>query len=174
MLPSLSRVAVIDFKYVDSASTPGTHARRLAIEASARALGVVASFDGVDRAQDFESAFAAIVTGRAQAVLVCGNTVNLINRARIIGFAERQRLPAVADEREFVAAGGLMSYGTETIDTWARVAQYVDRILKGAKPSELPFQLPMRYELANNLKTARALGLAIPRAVLLRADALIE
>jgi putative ABC transport system substrate-binding protein len=173
-LPSLSRVAVIDFKYIDSASTPGTHIRRLAIAAAARALGVDAAFVGVDTAQDFEPAFAAIVAGRAQAILVGDTSVNQIHQARIIDFAERQRLPAIADEREFTAAGGLMSYGTAAFAVWARVAQYVDRILKGAKPSDLPYQQPMQYELLINLKTARTLGLTIPRSILLRADALIE
>ena len=137
-------------------------------------MGVDAAFVGVDTAQDFDRAFAAIVAGRAQAVLVGATSVNQINKARIIDFAQRQRLPAIAEEREFAEAGGLMSYGTATATTWALVAQYVDRILKGVRPSELPYQQPTRYELIVNLKTAKALGLTIPQSLRQRADEVIQ
>jgi putative ABC transport system substrate-binding protein len=174
MLPTLRRVAVIDFKYIDSASTPGTHARRLAVAAAARALGIDATYVGVDAAQDFKPAFATIIAARAQAVLVGSSSVNSINRAHIIDFAERKRLPAIANEREFAAAGGLMSYGTSTVASWVLVAEYVDRILKGAKPNELPYQQPTKFQLVINMSTAKALGLAIPQSLLARADEVIQ
>ena len=97
-----------------------------------------------------------------------------IHRALIIGLAAQYRLPAVYNARFLVAAGGLMSYGSNLIDQFARAAQYVDRILKGEKPADLPVQTPTKYDLSINLKTAKALGLAVPPSLLARADEVIE
>ena len=96
------------------------------------------------------------------------------HRARVIWAAARSNVPAVYSQSEFARDGGLLSYGVDQVDTWRRAASYVDRILRGAKPSELPVQFPTKFEMAVNLKTAKALGLAVPPSILLRADGVIE
>jgi putative ABC transport system substrate-binding protein len=97
-----------------------------------------------------------------------------VHRASIISAAARNKLPALYHLSTFVRDGGLLSYGTDQVDMWRRAATYVDRILRGAKPGDLPVQFPMKYEMVVNLKTAKALGLAIPPSILLRADEVIE
>ncbi|MBL0088365.1 MAG: hypothetical protein IPP87_20905 [Ideonella sp.] len=97
-----------------------------------------------------------------------------VNRLRITELAARYRLPAMFDLRPYVAAGGLASYGADLVDIWRQSARYIDRILKGAKPADLPVEQPTRFELIINLKAAKAMGLAIPSAMRLRADELIE
>jgi putative ABC transport system substrate-binding protein len=177
-VPALARVAVIDHKYVDSKSTPGTHLRRDSIDSAARELGLTTFAVGVDRPEDFAVAFETIVRDGAEAVLVGGTSVNDIHLRRIIDFATRQRLPAIYEDRQAPESGGLMSYGStwgsDPAAVWRRVAGYVDKILKGAKPADLPIEQPTKFELVINLKTARALGLKIPQSLLLQADALIE
>lgn len=125
---------------------------------------------GVD---DFELAFAAIKAERANALLTLRNPLSAAYRARIVDFAAKNRLPAYPDS-EFTEAGGLMSYGVSVADLWGRAAVYVDKILKGAKPGDLPIEQPTKFELVINLKTAKALGLTIPSSLLLRADRAIE
>jgi putative ABC transport system substrate-binding protein len=105
---------------------------------------------------------------------VTGSSSSTLHRNLIITLAARYRLPAVYFERLFVAAGGLISYGADYVDQFRRAAGYVDRILKGEKPGDLPVQAPTKYELVVNIKTAKELGLTIPPAVLARADAVIE
>jgi ABC-type uncharacterized transport system substrate-binding protein len=170
--PKSLRVAAIDFKYVDSIVTPGTHLRRLAAEAAARDLGVKLIAVGVDNPEDFEQAFAAIVRERADALIDMGTPNNFAHRRRIIDFAARQRLPAIYARREFPEAGGLMSYAPSELPG-GRMAVYVDSILKGAKPSDLPFEQPTKFELVINLKTAARLGLAIPQSLLLAAEVVV-
>ena len=102
------------------------------------------------------------------------SALSTLHRDLIIGLAARHKLPAVYYERLFVAAGGLLSYGADFIDQYRRTANYVDRILRGEKPADLPVQAPTKYELAINLKTAKALGLTIPPSVLARANEVIE
>ena len=111
---------------------------------------------------------------RSGGLIVTGNTFAIVHRALIITVAARHRLPAVYPFRFFVTGGGLISYGPDLIEPFRRAAGYVDRILKGAKPADLPVQAPTKYELAINLKTARELGLEMPATVLARADEVIE
>ena len=103
-----------------------------------------------------------------------GGRVMNANEKRIVGFALKSRLPSVYGSREFVDAGGLMSYGADEADSYRRVAYYVDKILKGAKPAELPVEQPTKFELVINLKTAKQIGLTIPQSLLYRADKVIK
>ena len=123
---------------------------------------------------ELESALAAARSDGAQALLAIGNPVNFTGQRTIAAFALRHRLPSIFDERTFVEAGGLLSYAPSFNELFHRAATYVDKILKGAKPADLPVEQPIRLELFINLKTAAALGLTIPQSVLLRADRVIE
>jgi putative ABC transport system substrate-binding protein len=110
----------------------------------------------------------------ASGLVVISEVFTLAHRAPIISAAARNNVPAVYSLSEFARDGGLLSYGPDQVDPWRRAASYVDRILRGAKPAELPVQLPTKFEMAVNLKTAKALGLAVPQTILLRADEVIE
>jgi ABC-type uncharacterized transport system substrate-binding protein len=123
---------------------------------------------------DFDAAFAAIVSGGDGAMSVLADRVFLHNRARIVAFAEKRRLPAVYAYRELVDAGGLMSFGPDYGDMHRRAATYVDKILRGAKPADLPIEQPKQFNLVVNLKAARAIGIDVPRALLLRAGEVLE
>ena len=123
---------------------------------------------------DLESAFAAITREGASALSVLMNSVTGTYRSRIVDFAAKSRLPAIYGESRWVDAGGLMSYGPDYIDIWRRTATYVDKILKGAKPAELPVQQPTKFEFVINLKAAKQIGLTIPPDVLARADRVIR
>ncbi len=117
----------------------------------------------------------AVTNQRAQALIVqTPNPALFANRSQIVAFAQRNRLPAMYGQKEFADAGGLITYGPNTADLWRRAAAYVDKILKGAKPGDLPVQQPEKFELIINLKAAKALGLTIPQSLLLRADQVIE
>jgi putative ABC transport system substrate-binding protein len=123
---------------------------------------------------DFPAAFAALSARRPDALLVFGNPVNFKGRQLIADFALRNRLPSIYEERLFVEAGGLISYAPNNTEMFRRAATYVDRILKGAKPADLPVELPTTFELVINRKTAQALGLTIPPPLLLRANQVID
>jgi len=123
---------------------------------------------------ELESAFSAMARERVDGLLVIVDSVFSFHRAQLVDLAARSRLPAAYTNRQPVEAGGLMSYGPSFADLWHRAAGYVDRILKGAKPGDLPFEQPTKYELVVNLKTAKAFGLTIPQSVILRADEVIE
>jgi putative ABC transport system substrate-binding protein len=123
---------------------------------------------------EFESAFAAMVRERANGVVVAQDPVTLGSRGQVVQLAARSRLPAVYGLREFTEAGGLMSYGPNIAAQFRRAATYVDKILKGAKPGDLPIEQPTKFELVINLKTAKALGLTIPPSLRQRADQVIE
>jgi len=125
-------------------------------------------------AQEIGRAFSAIARERAGAVIVVTNAVFVQHGRQIAGLAAKHRLPSIAGSREYVQAGGLVSYGTNLSDNYRRAATYVDKILKGAKPGDLPVEQPTTFELFVNRKTAKALGIAIPQELLLRADKVIE
>ncbi len=144
------------------------------MNAAARNRGLELRSFPVLKPDDFEPAFAAIAQWGAQALIVSGTTLTVREMKRIIEFARRQRLPAVYTLRDFVEAGGLVSYAVDWRPTMVRSMDYVDRVLRGAKPAELPVELPTQYELAVNLGTARALGLTVPQSILLSADKVIE
>jgi putative ABC transport system substrate-binding protein len=144
-------------------------------EGAARSLRLQLQSVEAARAEDLDRAFSAITEQRAQALIVASpNPVAFANLGRIVGFAQRTRLASMYAVREYVDGGGLMSYGPSTRALYRRAATYVDKILKGAKPADLPVEQPTRFELVINLKAAKALGLTIPQAVLVRADHVIQ
>jgi putative ABC transport system substrate-binding protein len=128
----------------------------------------------VSKSEDLEAAFAAIVRSRPDALLILADRVFLHNRTRIIDFAVQHQLPNINAYRELVEAGGLMSYGPSYEEMHKRAAEFVDKILKGAKPADLPIEQPTKFTLIVNLKAARALGLNVPPMLLARADEVIE
>jgi putative ABC transport system substrate-binding protein len=131
-------------------------------------------FASVDRTEDFDQAFAIVQRERADALLVSHGPVLFINIPRIVTFAAERRLPAAYPWREATEAGGLMSYGSSAQGLFRQAAGHVDRILKGAKPAELPIEQPAKFELVINMKTAKALGLEVPPTLLARAEEVIE
>jgi putative ABC transport system substrate-binding protein len=144
-------------------------------EGAARSLGLQLQSVEVPRAEDFDRAFAAITKAQAQALIVpAPNPVGFANRGQITSFAQKNRLPSMYGQNEFVDAGGLMSYGPSNADLWRHAATYVDKILKGAKPADLPVEQPTKFEFVINLKTAKQIGLTIPPNVLARADKVIK
>jgi putative ABC transport system substrate-binding protein len=143
-------------------------------ERAARAMGVQLKSLEVQRAEPFEQVFETALFGQVDALIAVEDYLTFYLGARIVDFAAMSRLPAIYGLREFVDAGGLMSYGTDRRDLYRRCATYVHRILSGASPADLPVEPPIKFELAINLKTARALGLTIPPALLLRADYIIQ
>jgi putative tryptophan/tyrosine transport system substrate-binding protein len=145
-----------------------------AIQTVAPALGVELRPVDVRDPGEFERAVAAFARASNGGLIVTGSGSATVHRQRIIMLAARHKLPAVYPFRTFADDGGLISYGPDTIDQFRRAAGYVDRILKGEKPGDLPVQAPTKYELVINLKTARALGLDVPPALLSRADEVIE
>jgi putative ABC transport system substrate-binding protein len=168
-VPGVTRVAVLTNPA--SAYTPPFLREKAA---AARALGLqLPVLEARDPGQ-FEKAFAGLATERAGALMVQSDAMFITHRGRIVELAARSRVPAVYGEREFVNAGGLMFYGASLADMYRDAAAYADKILKGAKPADLPVEQPTKPELVINLKAAKALGLTIPPSVLGRADHLVE
>jgi putative ABC transport system substrate-binding protein len=169
VVPGLSRVAImwnpdvrgalLDYKGTEEAA----RSRRLQLQSVE-----------VSRVDDIDRAFSALTTGRAEALIVVPSTLTLDNRDQIANLAQKNRLPSMYGGRAFAEAGGLMAYGSSLAERWRRAATYVDKILKGAKPADLPVEQPTKFEFVLNLKTAKALGLTIPPAVLARADQVIQ
>jgi putative tryptophan/tyrosine transport system substrate-binding protein len=143
-------------------------------EKAARRLGIKARIVEVTEVAEYEDAFRIAKGERAQAVYVLPSPIFNAHRKRLVELAAQYHLPAAYELKEYVEAGGLLSYGPNTADMYRRAASYVDRILKGAKPGDLPIERAATFELAINVKTAKALGLAIPQSLLARADHLIE
>ena len=170
IVPGLSRIAilwnpdirgaVLDYKETESA---------------ARSLRLQLQSVEVSHVDDLDRAFAAATTGRAEALVVPAvNPVAFSNRKQIAALAQKNRLPSIYGTREFADAGGLVAYGPNAADLWRHAASYVDKILKGARPGDLPVEQPSKFELVINLKTAKALGLTIPQSLLQRADHTIQ
>jgi putative tryptophan/tyrosine transport system substrate-binding protein len=168
-MPNASNIAVL-WNAGDRAMT----LRYREIEKAARKLGVTIRPLGVREPDDFDVAFTAMTREHPDALLLITDALTNLNRGRILDFAAAHRVPAMYEFGSLVREGGLMSYGPDLGDSFRRAAVYVDRILKGAKPSELPVEQPNRYYLLVNLKTAKALGLTIPQSLLLRADEVIQ
>jgi putative ABC transport system substrate-binding protein len=169
-VPKLSRVAVL----YDPASPPSLHEMKL-LPADARALKLTIEPWEIRAAEDFEKVFAALNKQRPDGLYSLGaGPVVRPNHKRIAGFALKNRLPSVGGSRDYADAGGLMSYRADLADNYRRVAYYVDKILKGAKPADLPVEQPTKFELVINLKTAEHINLTIPQKVLARADAVIR
>ena len=145
-----------------------------AADVAARALGVQPQFIEAQGPDEFARAFSDMTSARAGALTVLPSAMFLREHRRLVDLAAKNRLPAVYTSREFVDAGGLMSYGANQLDLFRRAATYVDKILKGAKPGDLPVEQPTKFELVINLKTAKALGLTIPQSVLAHADEVIQ
>jgi putative ABC transport system substrate-binding protein len=144
------------------------------MEAPARTLGVTLVRVDARGPGDLEGVFAAVTRARSDALVVAGGPVLFNMRTQIAQLALRHRLPSISTITEDVEAGGLMSYGASLNDEWRRAATYVDKILKGAQPGDLPIEQPTKFELVINRKTAKALGLTIPQTLLLQADHVIE
>ena len=168
-MPNASSIAVL-WNAGDRAMT----LRYREIEKAARVLGVTIRPLGVREPDDFDVAFTAMTRERPDALLLITDALTNLNRTRVLDFAAAHRVPAMYEFGSLVREGGLISYGPDLGDSYRRAAVYIDRILKGAKPSELPVEQPNRYYLLVNLKTAKALGLTIPQSLLLRADEVIQ
>jgi putative ABC transport system substrate-binding protein len=169
IIPTLSRVAILG-----TSTRPG-HAQALReVELAAGAFGVKLQYLDVLDPKDIETAFRAASKERAEAVLALGSPVFVLHRKQLADLAVKNWLPAIYDRREFVDDGGLLSYGVSLNDLHRRSATYVDKILKGAKPADLPVEQPTKFELVINLKTAKQIGLTIPPNVLSRADKVIK
>ena len=169
VVPGLSRVALLWNPDVRGAVLDYNQT-----EGANRSLGLQLQSVEATRTEDLDRAFSAIMEQRAQALIVLSpNPVTFANRGRIVSFVQRNRLVSMYAVREYVDDGGLMSYGPSTADMYRRADTFVNKILQGAKPADLPIEQPTKFELVINLKTAKALGLTIPQSVLLRADQVI-
>jgi putative ABC transport system substrate-binding protein len=166
--PALRRVAIMA-----NADSPAAVAESREVQATVRALDLELVTSQIRRPEDIAPAFDAL-KGGADALYVCNDPLVTTNRVRISTLALGARLPAIYNVREFVDAGGLMSYGPSFLDLYRRAADFANKILRGAKPADIPVEQPTKYELVINLMTAKTLGLTIPQSILLRADELIE
>ncbi len=169
IVPKLSLVAVLG-----TSTNPGKPQQLKEMELAAKAFGIKFQYLDVLGPKDIETAFRAVSKGRAEGVLVLGGPVLISHRTQVVDLAVKSRLPAIYNVAEFVEAGGLMTYSTSFTDLYRRAATYVDKILKGAKPADLPVEQPTKFELVINLKTAKQIGLTIPPNVLARADKVIK
>jgi putative ABC transport system substrate-binding protein len=167
--PGLRRVAMLW-----NAADLGMTQRYQASEAGAKALGISVQALGVREPDDFDQAFAAMNRDMPDAILMVADPLMNLNRRRVFEFAAAHRLPAIYEGDGYVRDGGLMSYGPDNEESFGRVAALVDRILKGAKPADLPFEQPTLFKFVLNLKTAKSIGLEVPPSLLARADEAIE
>jgi putative ABC transport system substrate-binding protein len=168
-VPKLSRLAVLW-----NGANPYKAADMKEVQTAADASGVTLQSLPVNGPEHLEGAFGAAKRERADALITLEDPFTIAHRARIVELARTHRLPALYGRRVYVDAGGLMSYGPDPIEQYRRAALYVDRILKGAKPADLPVEQPTKFEFVINLKTAKVLGLTMPPSLLARADQVIE
>jgi putative tryptophan/tyrosine transport system substrate-binding protein len=168
ILPGLRRLAIIA-----NAGSPGAVLEMREVQAAARTLGLDAATFELQRADEIAPAFEAL-RGSAEALCIVPDPLVSANRIRIITLALAARVPAIYGSREYVDAGGLMSYGPNIPDLFRRAANFVDKILRGAKPADIPVEQPTKFDLVINLTTAKALGLTVPPTLLARADEVIE
>ncbi len=168
-VPKVARLAVLY-----EPANPWSVIELKEVQTAARALGLTVQPWEARAAEDFEKVFAALTKQRPDGLYVTGGALVNNNQKRTIDYALKSRLPSTYARREFADMGGLMSYGADLADSYRRVAYYVDRILKGTKPAELPVEQPMKFELAINLKTAKQIGLTVPPEVLARASRIIK
>ncbi len=176
-VPVMARLAILEDQSALSFAPTGIRVggNWQAIEVACRQLGIqLIPVSGVRKPDDLDGVFARAVRERAGGVLVLPSAFFASQTQRIVGLAARSGLPAIYEHREFVEPGGLMSYGPSHRDIFRRIAAYVDKILRGRKPADLPVEQPTKVELALNLKTAKTLGLTIPQSVLIRADEVIQ
>jgi len=152
----------------------GMTMRYRAAEDAARVLGIKVQTLGVREPNDFEHAFSEMTRDKPDAILMVSDALTNLNRKRVVEFAKNQRLPTIFENSSLVRDGGLMSYGPKQSEIGERAAEFVVRILRGARPADLPLELPTRFEFLVNLNTAKALGLTIPPTLLARADEVIE
>jgi len=169
MAPGLRRVAVLW-----NAADLGMTLRYRAAEAGAKVMGITVQPLGVREPNDFDQVFAAMNSDMPDAILMVSDALTSLNRKRVFEFAAAHRLPAIYENDLYVRDGGLMSYGPDLNESFARVAALVDRILKGARPAELPFEQPTLFRFVLNLKTAKSLGLTVPLTLQASADEVIE
>ena len=169
-VPKLARVAVL----YDPASSSSVLQMKEVLPAAARALQLTLQPWEMRAADGFEKVFATLNKQRPDGLYVLGGSLMNANRKRIVGFALKSRLPSMYISRESVEAGGLMSYGADEAESYRRVAYFVDRILKGTKPEDLPVEQPMKFEFVINLKTAKKIRLTIPQWTLMKADKVIR
>jgi putative ABC transport system substrate-binding protein len=169
-VPKVARVAAL----YHLSSPSSAHEVKEVLPVAARGLRLTLQPWEVRGTDDFDRVFAALNKQRPDGLYVIGSALMRVNGKRLADYALKRRLPSVHGIREAVDAGGLMSYGVDPADSYRRVAYYVDRILKGAKPADLPVEQPTKFELVINLKTAKQIGLTIPQSVLYRADKVIK
>jgi putative ABC transport system substrate-binding protein len=167
--PHVSRIAYFHYRGLGTVPSWTEEVQR-----AARGRGLALDDFEAATAEEIDRALAVLARQGADALLVPPNALTFARRKEIVAFAAAHRVPAAYGVREFVEAGGLISFGTDIKDIWGRLAGYVDKILKGANPAEIPVEQPTKFELVVNLKTAKALGLTVPPALLARADEVIE
>jgi len=169
VVPRLSRLMVFM-----SSPSPGNSQTVHQIETVAKTMGVQITYKDIQRVDDIDAAFKAAGKSRPDAILMLPNAVLLLNRQRVVKLSAQNRVPMMYNDREYVQIGGLISYAADAADLVRRSATYVDKILKGAKPADLPVEQPIKFEFIINLKTAKQIGLTVPPNVLARADKVIR
>ena len=170
VVPNARRVAVLE----NPVSSPTQPLIMQSVKSAARSLDLPLQILEARQPNDFDAAFAAMVKERAGALLLTGDPMFFVHRARLADLAMKSRLPSMSTQAQWVDAGGLVSYGPSLPDQWRRAATYVDKILRGAKPADLPIEQPAKFELVINLRTARELGITMPQSILQRADEVIQ
>ncbi|MGC2055400.1 MAG: ABC transporter substrate-binding protein, partial [Pseudolabrys sp.] len=168
VVPGLRRLAILA-----NVGNPAAALEMGEAKVAARSIGLEVTTIEIRRGEDIAPGFEALM-GKAEALYVCTDPLVLTNRARIQTSAMGARLPTVYNSREYVETGGLMSYGPNFLDQWRRTAEIVDKILRGAKPGDIPVEQPTKFELVINLTTVKALGLSVPPALQARADEMME